>query len=192
MKAQSSLPEGYREYFSVDLKRNKKQAVLVNLLSVLIGAAVIAPMCFVIPISTLFDLSDGLLIYCLRFGALIISMIAYIVLHELTHGLAMKMCGTSRVKYGFSVLYAYAGSDDYYSRGAYIFIALAPIVLFGVLLSAVCAMVPISWFWVAYIVQAVNLSGAAGDLYVTFRFMGFPKDILIRDSGYSMVVYSRG
>ena len=39
--------------------------------------------------------------------------------------------------------------------------------------------------------QIGNLSGAAGDLFVTVKFAGMPKDILVQDSGVSMAVYSR-
>jgi hypothetical protein len=65
------------------------------------------------------------------------------------------------------------------------------VVLFGILLGAVCAWVPASWFWVPYALQIFNLSGAAGDLFVTFRFSRMPKDILIKDSGVGMTVYAK-
>ena len=39
--------------------------------------------------------------------------------------------------------------------------------------------------------QIINLSGAAGDLIVTIKFSGFPKDILIRDYGVGMTVFSK-
>ena len=42
-----------------------------------------------------------------------------------------------------------------------------------------------------YIIQIANISGAAGDYFVTFKFSRFPKDILVRDSGTAMRVYSR-
>ena len=63
-------------------------------------------------------------------------------------------------------------------------------VLWGAVLFVLMLTVPTSWFWVVYIVQISNLSGAAGDFFVTLRFSRFPKDILVRDSGVSMCVYS--
>jgi hypothetical protein len=39
--------------------------------------------------------------------------------------------------------------------------------------------------------QTINISGAAGDLFVTFKMFGYPKDILVTDTGLSMTVYSR-
>lgn len=191
MKAFETLPEGYREFYSVDLQKNKKMALIVNLLAVIITVLLLVPMLFVVPISSLFNMENGLWSYFIRFIALIVFMIAYIVLHELTHGIAMKICGTRKIKYGFTGLYAFAGSNDYYDKKAYIFIALAPIVLWGAVIAIINPFVPIEWFWVVYVIQIMNLSGASGDLYVTVKFSGFPQDILIRDYGVGMTVYSK-
>ena len=191
MKAVETLPEGYRELYSVDLQKNKKVALLVNLLAIVIAVVLAVTMHFFVPISSLFDMQNGLGSYLIRFAALSVLMIVYMVLHELTHGIAMKICGTKKIKYGFTGLYAFAGSNDYYNKKAYIFIALAPIVLWGVVLAIINPFVPLEWFWVVYMLQIINLSGAAGDLYVTVKFSGFPKDILIRDYGIGMTVFSK-
>lgn len=190
MKAVSQLPDSFREIYAIDLQKDKKLSLLVNGLAILIGVLLMVPMHFVVSIGTLFDMSQGVGAYFLRFGVLLVAIIAYMVLHELVHGLAMKLCGTKRVKYGYTGLYAFAGSEDYYDKTAYIFIALAPVVLWGVVLLIVQCFVPISWFWVVYLVQITNLSGAAGDYFVTLRFSRLPKDILVRDYGVSMCVYS--
>ena len=190
MKAVRSLPEGYQEIFLIDLQKDKKTALKVNLLAILIAACLAVPMHFLVPISTVFRMSGGLWAYSVRFIALLLLLPLYIVLHELVHGVAMKLCGTKKVRYGFTGLYAFAASDDFYDKNAYIFIALAPIVLWGIVLAVVSLLVPVEWFWVIYFVQITNLSGAAGDLFVTIRFSRLPKDILVRDYGVGMKVFS--
>ena len=190
MKAVETLPEGYSEFYSVDLQKNKKMSLLVNVLAVMIAVLLMVPMHFFVPISTLFAMENGLGSYVIRFVSLIVLMIAYIVLHELTHGIVMKLLGTKKVKYGFTGLYAFAGSDDYYGKKAYILIALAPVVLWGIVLAIINPFVPTEWFWVVYFLQILNLSGAAGDYMVTIKFSGFPKDILITDYGLGMTVFS--
>ena len=191
MKAVSQLPDGYREIYAIDLQKNKKLALLVNGLAIAITVLLAVPAHFAVSIGTLFDMSRGYGAYFLRFGVLMVSIVAYMVLHELVHGVAMKLCGTKRVKYGFTGLYAFAGSEDYYGKASYIFIALAPVVLWGVVLLVLQFFVPTSWFWVVYLVQISNLSGAAGDYFVTLRFSRLPKDILVQDYGVGMKVYSR-
>lgn len=189
MKSIASLPEGYREILSVDLQKNKKLAILVNVIALVISIAMVVAARFAVPISSVFE-SDVGIIGGVKFFALLPMTVLYMVLHELVHGVAMKICGTKKVKYGFTGVYAFAGSDDYYGKGAYIFIALAPVVLWGAVLAALCAVVPIGWFWIVYIIQVLNISGAAGDFYVTCKFIVMPKDILVRDAGVSMKVYS--
>ncbi len=191
MKSVRTLPEGYKEIYSIDLQKNKKLSLIVNALAVILAAALILPMLFLVPISNLFNMEDGLGKYFLRFGALLVLMIVYMILHELVHGAAMKICGTRKVKYGFTGMYAYAGSEDYYDKRSYIFIALAPIVLLGVVIAIINPFVPAEWFWVVYFIQIINISGAAGDLFVTVRFSRMPRDILVRDYGVGMVVFSK-
>lgn len=191
MKAVEVLLEEYSEFYSIDLQKNKKMLLIVNLLAVVIAVLMLVPMLFLVPISSLFSMNDGLVSYMIRFISLIVLMVAYMVLHELTHGVAMKICGTKKVKYGFTGLYAFAGSNDYYDKKSYIFIALAPVVLWGFVIAIINPFVSIEWFWIVYILQIINLSGAAGDLFVIIKFSGFPKDILIRDYGVAMTVYSK-
>lgn len=191
MKAKQSLPEGYSEIFSVDLQKNKKIAWFIQLFSVVLALALAIPMHLHIPISTLFDLESGLGAYMARLFSLLVLIAAYMILHELVHGIAMKLCGTRKVKYGFTGLYAFAGSEDYYGKRSYLAIALAPVVIWGIVIALVNAVVPREWFWIVYLIQIINVSGAAGDIYVTVKFLGLPKDILVKDSGVGMTVYSR-
>lgn len=88
-------------------------------------------------------------------------------------------------------MYAFAGSEDYYDKRSYIFIALAPVVLWGIVLALITPFVSLEWFWVVYLLQVSNLSGAAGDFFVTVRFSRFPQDVLIKDHGVGMTVFSK-
>jgi len=190
MKALSELPEGYREICAIDLQTNKKLSLFVNGIALAIAAVMVAAMQPFVSFFTLFDASDGLMPVLLKYLLLLIGMVVYMVLHELVHGAAMKLSGTQKVRYGFTGLYAFAGSDDYYDKKHYIFIALAPVVLWGIVLLILNFFVPLGFFWVVYFIQIINLSGAAGDLFVTVKFSRMPKDILIRDYGVGMHVYS--
>lgn len=192
MKAIGVLPEDYGEIYSLNLQKDKRAAIIVNLLALAIAAVMAVSMNFFVPVTSVFDMSGGIVRYFLRLAALIVLMVLYMVLHELVHGIAMKLCGTKRVKYGFTGLYAFAGSEDYYDKKSYIFIALAPIVLWGTVLAAVNFLVPTEWFWIVYMIQLINISGAAGDLFAAVKFSRMPKNILIQDSGVSMRVFYIG
>ncbi|MBQ2959613.1 MAG: DUF3267 domain-containing protein [Oscillospiraceae bacterium] len=188
MKAYQALPEEYREIVSIDLKNDKKLFWKINGLCI----AIMALMIFLASgkgfVLTMLEPIEGLALRLMVLGA---GTLLYIVLHELTHAVVMKLCGTKKVKFGFGGGYAYAGSDDFYDKWGYITIALSPVLLWGLVLALICMLVPREWFFVAYFIQILNVSGAAGDFYVTFRFISLPSDILVHDSGTSMKVYSK-
>lgn len=183
MKRVPELPENYREICNVNLQKDKKTALKINLAAVAIMVLMLVPALFFVPIRYL---GESLVRPLVMLGAIIL----YLILHEAVHAVAMELLGTKRVRFGFTGLYAYAGSDDYYGKGAYLFIALAPVVFWGIVLLVLNFLVPIEWFWVVYLVQIANVSGAAGDYYVSIRFRKMPKDILVRDTGVEMHVYS--
>ncbi len=191
MKGYESLPADYAPLLSIDLQKQKKLAVIVYAIAGVIVAAMIVLGIFAVPEAKLFDLSAGYGIYFLRLLVLVGGLFAYIVLHELVHGIFMRLFSRQRVKYGFTLLYAYAGSDAYFDKASYIIVALAPVIVWGAVLAVICALVPPAWFWPIYIIQINNFAGAAGDFYVTFRFLFLPRDILVRDTGVSMTVFSK-
>lgn len=195
MKFSLTLPETYREIADINLQTNKKQMLLVNGLAIVIMLAMVIPAAFPVPFSALTEghepgSSAYLLSLSLKLGVTMVALVAYIVLHELVHGICMKAITKRKPTYGFTGMYAFAASDAYFGKGAYIFIALAPVVLWGVVLAVILPFVPASWFWVVYFIQIQNISGAAGDMYVTCRMLRMPKDILVFDSGTAMKVYT--
>lgn len=102
----------------------------------------------------------------------------------------MKHFCKTKVNYGFTGLYAYAGSEAFYDKISYIIIALAPVIVWGIVLLIINCFVSDVWFWSVYFIQICNISGAAGDFYVTYRFLQLPSDIFIQDTGVSMTIYS--
>ena len=189
MRAVQTLPESYTEIYSVDLKKDKKIALLIYSISLIIISFMGVAMHFRVPIYTMFDINDtGNL--CFKLFALLGLLVVYLVLHELMHGIAMKLCGTKKIEYGFSGICAFAGSNDYYSKKAFFFILLAPVVIWGIVIAIINSCVPLDWFWVVYIIQINNVSGAAGDLFIIARLSTFQKEILVRDYRLGVTVYS--
>lgn len=191
MNCLSELPNGYKETFSINLQKDKKAALLVNGIALVIFLVLCVIGHFIVPISTLFSMEQGLGLYFIRFLILIAGIIVYMFLHELVHGAAMRHFGAQKVKYGFTGMYAFAGSEDYFRKKPYIVIALAPVIVWGIVLLIINCFVGGPWFWIVYFIQICNISGAAGDIYVTYKFSKMPEDILIRDVGVAMTVYSR-
>ena len=192
MKAKQTLPYGYQEIFSLDLQNGKKAPMIVNMIALSIAVIMFVPMNFFMPLTRylFFDMTKGFHFYILRWVVFILASLSYIILHELVHGMTMKYFGCQKVKYGFIGLYAYAGSEDFFDKKSYIVIALAPVVLWGIVLLIINLLVPDEWIWIVYLIQITNISGAAGDFYVTVKFLKMPEDILVKDRGVSMTVYA--
>ena len=188
--SRADLPGNYREIWHLDLLHDKKDLILVNGVGVVLMVLLLGAGNWMVPQEALFDLEGGLIPYVMRFVVLILGVFVYTLLHELVHGVLMRRFSGVRPRYGFAGTYAYAGSDAYFNKRDYIIIALAPVVVWGVVLAILTAAVPYSWFWPVWFIQVTNLSGAAGDLYVTWRFAALPPDILVRDVGVAMTVYA--
>jgi len=186
----SEFPENYKEIFSVRLT-NKKQVLLVNVIAILIGIIMAVPMHFLVPFQTLFNMENGIVPYMIRFLTIFVSLVLYIVLHEAVHAVVMKYYGAKKCNFGFNGLYAWVGADCFFPKKPYIVIALAPVVFWGIILLICNLLVPSDWFWVVCIIQICNVSGAAGDFYVSWKFSKMPGNILIKDTGHSMSVYSK-
>ena len=190
MKAYQTLPEGYRQILQIDLQKDKKTALQVNVGGSIAMIAVFLIGHFIVPFQRVLD--AGLSDYFLRLGAVLLGYVAYIVLHELTHAAVMKAVGGGKVRFGFTGLYAFAGSEtDYFDKLSYRCIALAPLVVWGVIFGVLAFLVPEDWFWVVWFLQAGNIGGAAGDVYVTARLWKLPETLLVRDTGVDMTVYDR-
>ena len=185
------LPEGYKEIFQINLVENRKMMLLLNGAAIMIAVIMAVVMVFFVPFTAILDVESGIYAPILRSVTILAGCFIYIILHELTHGVFIKKYSGKKAHYGFKGGCAYAGSDAYFDRKSYIVIALAPIVIWGVILLVLNFLVPIEWFWVVYIIQIMNVSGAVGDLYVTIKFSGMPEDILVTDCGVGMTVYSR-
>ena len=102
----------------------------------------------------------------------------------------MHLLSGVKPKYGFKLCYAYAGSRAYFDRRSHNVIALAPLLVWGIVLFALERALPAEWFWLFYVVQISNVSGSMGDVYCVFALRKYPSDILIQDTGTRMRIFA--
>ena len=192
MRAIKDLPENYKKSLTIDIEKDKRLALIVNGISFAIFVIMAVIMCFFVPAFQLVmpQEGEGHFAALPRVGVLFAGLLAYIILHELTHGVAMKLFGASKINYGFTGLYAYAGSDSYFDKKSFIIISLSPIVIWGVILTIINLLVPYNWIWTIYFIQLVNVAGAAGDFYVTFKLLKMDDSVLVYDEGVGMSIYT--
>lgn len=194
MKTTLTLPAGYHVIRRVKLSEDKRLSLWLNAAALLLSVGLVLVGLALHPLDApvgspldILDMSWPQLLTAIGGGVL------YIVLHELTHGVMIRLTAKVRPDYGLSGMFAYAGSRQaYFSRPAYLAVGLAPVVLWGIVLLVLNLTLPADWFWPVYFIQICNLGGAAGDLYITHLLLFvLPKDVLTMDTGVDMTFYSR-
>ena len=181
---------GYKECTRIDLVKNKKEALLVNIYGIIIMVvmAVFIPLLIMGGIIE-FNLETTFPIF---FIVLLISLILYIPLHEIVHGIVLKNYTDEKLSFGWKLVYAYCGSKEaVVDRKEYYAVALAPLLVFSVVFISLMVLNPsLSLVW--YVMEIMNVSGSVGDIYVSIKLRKEKsRDILITDSGTDMSFWSR-
>ena len=101
MKTVFTLPEHYTRIYRINMKQ-KKFALWLNLAAAVGYIALMLLGMLFHPISLLFDMSDGLGMYALRFGVLLVGYFVYIILHEAIHGIVIRLYSGKWGSFGFT------------------------------------------------------------------------------------------
>ena len=181
---------GYKECTKIDLVKNKKEALLVNIY----GIIIMVVMAVFIPLLIMGGIIEFNLetTFPLFFIVLLISLILYIPLHEIVHGIVLKKYTDEKLSFGWKLVYAYCGSKEaVVDRKEYYAVALAPLLVFSVVFISLMVLDPsLSLVW--YVMEIMNVSGSVGDIYVSIKLRKEKsRDILITDSGTDMSFWSR-
>ncbi len=187
------LPQSFVLFHSLDLS-NRSLMIGMNVAGVLLlfifgwlfmgVAAALNP--------AFFWLELQILAGTLSLPAFLVTIVLVVVLHELSHALFLWLFTGERPKIGFNLLYAYAAAPDwYFTRGQFVLIGLAPVLLLT--LAGMVAMPLVHFITVPRIILAltVNAAGAIGDFLVVIWVLGQPADILLRDWGTAVSAYKK-
>ncbi|MBQ7736691.1 MAG: DUF3267 domain-containing protein [Oscillospiraceae bacterium] len=186
-----AIPEGYREVYHIDAA-NKKTGLLLTLGSLLIAAGLI--FFFFMSIDYVSIDLRNLLKYNLVFLA---AMLAYVVLHELTHGAVYKALTKEKLRFGITWSAAFCGVPDIYTyRDTALKSLVAPLALFSVLLIPLLIWlhrIDAGWYLVTGVIFSLHISGCIGDLCMTALFLTKFKDpeTLMRDTGPEQWIYGK-
>ncbi|MGN0735155.1 MAG: DUF3267 domain-containing protein [Anaerovoracaceae bacterium] len=188
--AYPGLPAGYDLYETLDMAADKTVFKRISWCSLLIVVVMIV--CGRLAVSPGLILDGGWTHVLFTAALILVGLVVYVFAHEWVHGVFIRIFTGEPAQFGFKAGsgMAYAGSTWFFSRPAYITVALAPVVIWGVVLAVLTGDVPDEYFWCLYAIQIFNISGAVGDLYVTWLVMRMPCDVLIFDEGVSMKFFA--
>ena len=183
------LPPGYSLEREVKLPEDRGALKIMAVLQLVLAAVLIGFGLWNHPIREAFSMGAVRTVAAFCFMA--VGILIYFLAHEWVHGVFIRLVTGRSAAFGFELKkgMAYAYSNAFFAKSPYVVIALAPLVVWTVLLGLLLRDVPESWFWYLYVIQIVNVSGAVGDLYVTWLTLHMPKDTLILDTGMEMRFY---
>ena len=187
--AYERLPGSYELYERIDLTAEAAKPMAI--FGIFLTAAMIFWGIFSAkhPFSEAFQMEVPRVLFAVI--GMIVGMVVYIFIHEGVHGFFIKMFSGKPPFYGKELKKGmfYAGSNCFFGKLAYIVIALAPLIVWGIviarMLSELSARSPQFW-WYLYAIQIFNFTGSAGDVYITWRILRMPKEVLVQDDGISM------
>ena len=185
----TTLPKGYKAMDRIELLKDEKLMTRLGVLSLVVAAVAVVIGLFIAPFRVI--LTFGSLPLLTTPLILLLVYVLFILIHELIHGVTMKMYCDAKVSYGFRLTYAYAASEGYFTKRQHMTIGLAPVVIIGVFLLLLAIILPMGWFWNIHVLQVFNLSSAVGDFYMAYKLRKEPEDMLIQDDGPAMTIFHR-
>lgn len=191
MKSTKTLPENYTLAWQLDVEKDKRQMLLLQLLAFPWGLLVLVSLGWYISVlrpelfsGPLFEISIGVIL------ALLPVMGISIILHELVHGAFFWVFTREQPRFGFRLLYAYASAPGwFFPTSHYWLIGLAPLVLLTVV---GLALIPFAREELVYLLLFgvfINASGAIGDIYIVTRIALEPAGTLVEDQGTGFRIY---
>lgn len=180
------LPDNYKESLELNLQTNKSLRYGIAVWAAIIWAIMIFNGNCIQPIKRFWSGDMHQVAYAF------LGIILYMMLHEVVHGIFMHFFGGKKPKFGVDGPFTYASSPIYFKKFQYQIIALAPTLIWGTVLAVLCVThQDTKWFWTFYLIEIVNITGAVSDLYVVFRFLILPRNVLIHDNGTAIIVYGK-
>ena len=181
------LPENYELVKTIDAK-NAKTVIWMNVVAIVLMVASIMPFLMIKDYSMVDVEPKEMLI---GLGVLFVGMIAYIILHELTHGLVYKVMTKQKLTFGLTLSCAFCGVPNIYvTRKTALLAILAPFVVFSIIFIPLIIVLPANMINLALvIIFGIHFSGCVGDLYGTIVLITLKGKILMNDTGPKQTFY---
>ena len=181
------LPQGFTESYCINAKK-LSVGVILNVIAGVIAVAIIAALYVAKFGLHFYDIYDeGPLKLLLAMVVFIVGMIAYLVVHEFTHGAAYKLLTKQKLRFGLTLTVAYCGlKEGYVNKKTSLIATLAPFVLHSIWMIVAIVLVPADvWALILILLFSLHFGGCIGDLWVTgillFKYRG--KEVLVSDDG---------
>lgn len=197
MRATQILPSGYRSIGTLDINKNERLLLLLNLAGM---AGLVASGWLFLKVLAWLRPYDSALAFRFQLhsiagiifltGSILGLLVFHIILHEAIHGVFFWLFTRSRPRFAFRWTHAYAAAPGWYiPRNFYLITALAPLVLISLAGILLFAFGPPAWLLPTWFVLMMNAGGAVGDLLVAGWLLRQPAGCLAQDRGDAVTLY---
>jgi hypothetical protein len=187
-----TLPAGYIQSGQIDLKKDKRLAILLNISAFIL----FIPMFYLLSGFTtlvrpdITNFSETITIGKML-GALGLTVIV-LILHEIIHGLFFWIFSRGMPVFALRPLYAYAGAPTwFFPKLQYAITALGPLVIIGAVGLLLLLLVPVSWILMIAFLVALNTGGAIGDVFVFIHLLKCSPTSFANDTGEVVTFFER-
>lgn len=176
-------PADYQIATTLDLRTDRRSAVTIQVGVALTVAATIA-------VALLLDLPlDSGWAPGVAAVVTVAAVVVYMVAHELTHGATLWSLTRVRPTYAVRLPYLTTGSQALLTRRHAVIVAMAPFVLWAVMLSALWLALPQDALLTVYVLMALNVAGSVGDAVQAWAISRLAPGSLVRDDGTETTVF---
>lgn len=182
-------PEKLKTEHVIDPEGDKKLRLYLSLGAVGLAAVLVGIGCIFVPIAKLYDVG-GVGRFILRAVLIVFMAVAYYCVHELVHSYVLKRLTGITAKIVFEKYHAHCVSDTVFTLKGYLIYCFAPVVIIGVVLLILNIVLSDKFFWQVYIIQIINIAGAAGELYAAYRLIKERKELAVQDDGVKLAYWT--
>ena len=106
------------------------------------------------------------------------------------HSYVLKRLTGITAKIVFEKYHARCVSDTVFTLKGYLIYCFAPVVIIGVVLLILNIVLPDKFFWQVYIIQIINIAGAAGEFYAAYILIKEKKELAVLDDGVKLTYWT--
>lgn len=191
---EKEVPSNYELVYKIDAK-SKKIGIIFTIASLVILAIVMGICAAMLLFKDNISIDIDNVNYLYAYVIFMLSMVVYIILHELVHGIVYKVLTKEKLTFGLSWSCAFCGVPNVYCYRKTALLALvAPLVVFTLVFVPITVylyFVDVVYYLLAAFVLGMHLGGCCGDIFMTWllltRFKS-PKT-LINDTGPAQTIY---
>ena len=121
----------------------------------------------------------------------LLGCLCYIFIHEIIHLVFMKIFSKESLYCTIKFPVISVGSNGIFSKAQFTIIALAPVVILGIILVLLIVICPKGYTFCLTILLILNFAGSGGDYLQVYEMRKYSRDTFFQDNSSETIIYKR-